>query len=325
MDDISEYDQHVIRLAEANVTTGVVNEPRVFYDTVTLGNPFVEVDGHPNVFQNGEDFPVRVTHILAAMARLDAEGEPTSPAEIQRVGMQLKFHDQYYMNPYAVNPFNNTSRQLMTPLPAWALNPVAASDIISFGTSAWRFQRPFILSARDSIRVDVQVDGIGSGDVFPVTVSFNGIGAKSRVPYFLTGTIYVNTAQRQTISTENYQNDGSEPIIVTSMTPHCGASLDEADPTGDISRVSIGVRQIGNGTNQSWVTGPTNDPPLVADLVPAQVLGQLSGRAIVHRVPGDGILWAPGEGIQLRLQNLNPSGGVGNRVVVGMLGYVAVT
>lgn len=327
-----EYQQYLLKLQESNVLDGVTNEPRLYFDTIQLGLPLVEVTGHPDVFRNGEDFPVRITHILMAMDRLgsDPQQSPIPPMFIQRVGVRLKFHDQYYMAPYSAAPFlqgiaPGIARQVFVTAPAWSLNATSAADIVSDGASAWQFQRPFVLSVRDTLRVDVKLDAEAEG-VVPVTVSFTGIGMLSRKPYFFGGSILLHFPVRETISTDNYQNDGTEPVLITNMTVNCAGDLIGADPTGDISRVSVGVRQIGNGTNASWMRGPINDPPIVPDLVPATLLGQQSGRAIVHRLPGNGLLWAPGEGIVAQVQLLdivNQDLAVA-KINIGLLGYISV-
>jgi hypothetical protein len=332
MDENSyDYQQYMIKLQESNVLSGITNEPRVFYDTIQTGIPLAEVQGHPEVFRNGEDFPIRITHCLMALKRLrfDAEEEenvPVDPRNIQRMGVRLKFHDQYYMNRYASNPIAGTQRQVFVPAPAWALNPTAAAEIISFGSSAWQFQRPFILSVRDTIRVDLQLDEAPTVEEvsFPVTVSFTGKGVLSSRPYFFSGMLFIGDAQRQTLDTENFKNDGSEPVMITNMTVNVSGASSDADSTGDISRVSVGIRQIGNGTNAAWVSGPVNEPGLVPDMVPAVLLGQQSGRAIVHRFPGHGLLWAPGEGITAQVQNLTGGAILGASVHIGLLGYISV-
>lgn len=334
MSDESQYDyqQYLIKLQESNVLDGITNEPRVFYDTIQTQFPLVEVTGHPETFRNGEDFPIRITHALLAMKRLRFDAQtlanvPVDPRMIQRVGLRLKFHDQYYMNRYAANPLPGTQRQLFVPASAWALNPTAAASIISDGSSAWQFQRPFILSVRDTLRVDVQLDAAPEQDEagFFVTVSFTGKGVLSHQPYFFSGLISLGDALRQTIDTENYKNDGSEPVMITNMTVTCSGALSDPDPTGDISRVSVGIRQIGNGTNAAWVSGPVNEPDLVPDLAPAVILGQQSGRAIVHRFPGHGLLWAPGEGITAEVQSLSfDISTLGESVHIGLLGYISV-
>jgi hypothetical protein len=327
-----EYQQYLLKLQESNVLDGVTNEPRLYFDTIQLGLPLVEVTGHPDVFRNGEDFPVRITHVLMALDRLasDPQQSPVPPNLIQRVGVRLKFHDQYYMAPYSAAPFlqgvaPGIARQVFVTAPAWSLNSVSAADIVSDGASAWQFMRPFVLSVRDTLRVDVKLDAAAEGAV-PVTVSFTGIGMLSRKPFFFSGSILLHDAIRATISTENYQNDGTEPVLITNMTVNCAGDLISADPTGDISRVSVGVRQIGNGTNASWMRGPINDPPIVPDLVPATLLGQQSGRAIVHRLPGNGLLWAPGEGIVAQVQNLDIVDVlfVSAKINIGLLGYISV-
>lgn len=320
-----EYQQYVLRVAEQNAVKGIIEEPRIYFDTITLGDPYLEVNCHPGTFQNGEQFPVRITHITMALARLNDEDEEVDPLLLQKVGLRLKYHDQFYMNEYSDNPFAG-SRKLFTTIPAWAQRPTASAPSISEATSVFA-HRPFILSARDAMRVDVRLDEADSDDVFTVAVGMNGIGALSRRPYFLHGSIYVADTTKQTLSPANFKNDGSEPIIVTNTTISCGAEISSADPTGNIARITgVGFKQIGNGTGRSWVVGPTTDPLIMSDLAPAISLGNLTGRAVVHRLPGDGLLWAPGDGIQAFVQNQDPSGDLdGAKVNIALLGYIAVT
>jgi len=321
------YQQYLIRLQESNVLDGITNEPRVFYDTIPLGLPFVEEPSHPGTFRNGEDFPIRLTHMTMAMKRIATfQGQPVAidPRTIQRVGVRLKFHDQYYMNRYAANPINPAiERQLFVPATSWALDSVAPPELLAAGTAAWEFQRPFILSVRDTLRVDVQLDEApGAATAYPVAATFTGIGVLSKRPYFFSGQIFVTDAQRATIDTDNFRNDGSEPVMVTNMTVSVSASLLDPNPTGNVNRVSIGVRQIGNGTNSAWVAGPVNEPDISPDLVPAILLGQQSGNALVHRFPGHGLLWAPGEGISVEVQSQVID--VTGPVQIGLLGYISV-
>ena len=65
--------------------------------------------------------------------------------------------------------------------------------------------------------------------------------------------------------------------------------------------------------------GPTN-------LIPAQLLGVLSGRAVVHKLPGDGLIWEPGEGIAVEAQGLVGGGEVLNQsfLNIAALGYITV-
>jgi hypothetical protein len=113
--------------------------------------------------------------------------------------------------------------------------------------------------------------------------------------------------------------------MITNMTVNLNGGAGDPNQVGDISRLSVGIRQIGNGTNAAWVAGPVNDPDLVPDMVPAVLLGQQSGRAIVHRFPGHGLLWAPGEGITAEIQNqLIGDDAFGASMHIGLLGYIAV-
>jgi hypothetical protein len=339
-DNSYDYQQYMIKLAESNVLDGVTNEPRAFFDTITTTLPFVEVNGHAECFRNGEDFPIRITHCLLALKRLRVDINqspidpeillPVDPRVIQRAGVRLKFHDQYYMNKYASNPILGAPggplpRQVFVAAPAWSMNPSAAADIISHGNSAWQFQRPFILSVRDTLRVDLQLDQTPdpTEQAFLATVSFTGKGVMTNEPRFFSGQLLMFNGLRFTLDTEGFKNDGSEPVMITNMSVNISGALSDPDPTGDISRLSIGVRQIGNGTNASWFSGPVNTPDIVPDMIPAVLLGQQSGRAIVHRFPGNGLIWEPGEGITAEAQNLF-SNDTGFGVHIGLLGYISV-
>jgi hypothetical protein len=53
------------------------------------------------------------------------------------------------------------------------------------------------------------------------------------------------------------------------------------------------------------------------------LLGYGAGRSIVHRFPGEGLLWEPGEGITLDMQALDDSV-EGYTVGLSLYGYVSV-
>jgi len=59
--------------------------------------------------------------------------------------------------------------------------------------------------------------------------------------------------------------------------------------------------------------------------MPVALLGTHGGRALVHRFPGDGFVWEPGEGVEIDAFNNNVTVTPGPIALgVGMLGYIAV-
>jgi hypothetical protein len=54
------------------------------------------------------------------------------------------------------------------------------------------------------------------------------------------------------------------------------------------------------------------------------LLGQMQGRAVVHRFPGEGLIWEPGEGIIV--QGLALDAAVeGLDLAVALSGYISLT
>lgn len=301
----------LVKLATGHLEAGVLHEPRGYFDVIDLNNDGNIVQGHPEVFRNGEQFPVRLTHMVAAMTRLDAAEPPQAQDErlVQRVGLRMEFHNQYYMNPEFL------------PIALWGNTVVAASQAITPATSSWMFPTPFVLSARDTLDVQVQLDAAPASPQ-RITVAFSGVGFLSGRPYFLSGDRLVTDGASTQLTTTAFRNDGSEPIIVTDGTVVVTAPEDSVDATGDIRAASLQVRQAGNGTNAQWFRGPTN--PAI-ERMPAQLWGAWSGRAVVHTFPGDGLIWEPGEGIDLQVQGLTTTPPPDARVAIALLGYITVT
>jgi hypothetical protein len=291
---------------------GIFHEPRGFYDLIPLNTDGTISFGSPDVFQNGEDFPIRLTHMTAALAYMDNEAQPSVADEvlIQRVGLRLKFHDTYYMNPEFL------------PVPIWGNKPVATSDAVSFGTAAWGFDVPFVLSARDTLKVSVQLNSTPPAEGVEVTVTMDGIGYLSGNPYRLSGKTVLTAEPKSALNPVFFRNDGAEPIIVSDMTANISSGLDDDDPIGDIRNLNVQVQQVGNGTNAEWFAGPDNQG--TGTLIPAVLLGQRSGRAVVHRFPGDGLIWNPGEGIQLEALGLSEQP-PNVTLILALLGYIVVT
>lgn len=308
-EDANQLRANLVKLASNSLELGVLHEPRAFFDIITLNTDGSISPGHGEVFKNGEQFPIRLTHLTAALnfETNDEEPEETDERQIQRVGMRMQFHNQWYMNPQFL------------PIPIWGNKPVAAPPQVSFGTSAWDFDVPFVLSSRDSMIVEVQL-GETPASARQVTVAFEGIGLTSGRVYKIGTTREVSDATRTTLSTLSFRNDGSEAIVLSKGAVNVSAEADDADPTGDIRVLNINVKQVGNGTNASWFQGPIT---IGSDLMPAPLWGITSGRAVVHRFPGDGLIWEPGEGIGLELLGLTDDP-PNVDVHVGLSGYITI-
>lgn len=291
----ARYADYVLQISQQGILrSGVINEPRIFFDEIAMpANAAQIAQGTPGVFVNGEQFPVRLTHMLAAVRFFNNAAQPAQDSEfnIQRMLLRMRFHDQMYMNP------------LMLPLPLWGNKKVAAPDPFSSGNAHWDFVescQPFVLSTRDTLQVSVQLQGADPDVAVPVDVAFHGIGGATKRPYLLSGSALIDDLNPTVLSTVDFRNDGVEPIVVTDMTAAVGALVDDVDPTGLIGRLRINVKQSGNGTNADWFVGPKT--PVTLPNMQATLLGVTTGRAIVHRFPGDGLIWEPGEGITVEAQ-----------------------
>lgn len=325
-----EYVDYVINLSRRGVIRqGVLNEPRVYFDEIVV-TPSQTVDsaGNPDAFLNGEQFPVRLTHLIAALRFLD-NADPQAidnQFNIQSIGLALRFHDQYYMSPGALLQATAAPAPIRPiPIPLWGNKCVGQGEVGSFATASWDFVangQPFILSARDTLVVDAQLrDAVDPQNPAPVSVAFTGFGALSRRPYLMQGTRLLADLQQLAIQAQDYRNDGMEPIIITDMSVNVGAELGSVDPRGAIERLRLNVRQVGNGTNAQWFKGPST-PAL--PLMQASLTGVTTGRAVVHQLPGDGVIWAPGEGITVTAAFLGGAAQFNSVLCLGMAGYIMV-
>jgi hypothetical protein len=305
-----EYRAYLVKLAADNLCKGIIEEPRGYFDRLAMDTSLARTAtfGTPNIFLNGEQFPVRILYMTASVAYLDQEGNADQNERlIQRIGLRMRHHDNFYM------------RNEYVPLPLWSNCHTAASEVVTQGTSSYVFERPLVLSSRDALVVRAVLEDTPATAV-PVSVSFTGVGIYSKRPYFLFGEVFLSDETAAGLPVEQFRNDGAEPMLITDMTVNVGAPIGDADPTGISRRARISVHQNGNGTNALWFTSPG---ALLDEYAPAQLLGPSTGRAIVHRFPGDGLLWEPGEGLQVSARPL----GVEFPDVsldLGLLGYIAV-
>lgn len=323
----SEYEAYLQKLSRENVTKGVLYEPRAFFDYQQLLAPPQQTPGAPEVFRNGTEWPVIITHLTANVAAFNGNDVPIDSRTLQNIGMYLKFHDHYYMSPpQQVQDSTGAYSQILSPLPTWQNTHSAPGEVTAGSAVNWRFPRPYILSTRDTLRVDVMTRTLSVSDPeYTVSVAFTGIGIVSRQPYFLSASRALSAAAVQTLDTERFTNDGAEPILITDMSVSVGSvSLVEADTR----RVYIGVRQLGNGTNAAWFQSRLDSislQPIPQDMICVSNLGALSGgRSVVHEFPVP-VIWEPGEGVDAVYAALEAGAQVNNRLFqVALLGYVAV-
>jgi hypothetical protein len=311
-----DYVDYVIRTARtAQVRQGVLNEPRMLFDEITVNRDRNTISyGSPGVFVNGEPWPLRITHVVGALRLTDAAGTANgSDLMASQLGIRLLFHDQYFQ-----------SSQFVA-LSTWGNKATATANPTDEGTAHWDFVangQPFTLSARDSLVVSVQLQTApGQGLSVPVNVTFMGIGAITRRPYMLSGSRDLDGLAPFDLSTVDFRNDGLEPIVITDMQVQvAGEDVDE--PQGILKNLRINIKQVGNGTNTWWFAGPTT--PVNQQRVQADLLGLTTGRAVVCQLPGDGFIWEPGEGMTLQAQARIGGLQVDPVLCIGLAGYIMV-
>lgn len=288
----ADYTDYVIRTAKtALLRGGVINEPRMLFDEVHLPTLTTQIGpGSPGVFVNGEPWPLRITHVMAAVRYLAQDGSTLSSELLaSQIGMRLIFHDQFFQ-----------SRQFVA-VSSWGNKATATPNPVDEGTAHWDFVQngqPFTLSARDTLIVRVQLQ-VAPQTAIPVTVTFLGIGSISRRPYLLQGQRDLTDLTPIDLSTVDFRNDGLEPIIITDMQVQVAGET-AAAPQGVLANLRINVKQVGNGTNSWWFAGPT--APVNQQLAQASLCGVSTGRAVACQLPGDGFIWEPGEGMTFEVQ-----------------------
>lgn len=312
----ADYTDYVIRTAKtALVRAGVINEPRMLFDEVPVPSLTTLIGpGSPGTFVNGEPWPLRITHVMAAVRHVAVDGTTLSSELLaSQIGMRLIFHDQFFQ-----------SRQFVS-VGSWGNKATATPNPADEGTAHWDFVangQPFTLSARDTLIVRVALQVAGQAAI-PVTVTFLGIGAASRRPYILQGQANLADLSPTDLSTVDFRNDGLEPIIITDMQVQV-AGQSAAAPAGILANLRINVKQVGNGTNTWWFAGPT--APVNQSLAQASLVGLTTGRAVACQLPGDGFIWEPGEGMTFEVQPRVDFSGLASPAVlcVGLAGYIMV-
>lgn len=355
----------LIQFASRNRGEGVLVEPRFYFDFLDFSQvdsaapPYSRTVSNTDQasFTNGEQFPVRLTHVIIAPEHRPtaSEGENVvvyeRPSTVQQLFLRIERYGEYYMNEQFVRAS------------AWHNVQSAQPYNLSAGSVVHRFFQPLVLSARDSLRVDFEALFPGATpmaqpvpDFQPWTINRNdqsqpvqpqidvqvaGVGMRSGRPYLLAGPARPTTESGQSLFTVDpalLQNVGNESIALTEMTVTANVTFTqpglEADISGLLSDARLfrmQVRQQGNGTQASWFRGPIF--PNEVRRMPLGLFGTHLGSAVVHRFPGDGITLDPGEVVRVSGQNsvygnvdFSPiSPNYPNRYAVGMAGYLMVT
>jgi hypothetical protein len=305
----------IVELAKGRIERGVVHEPRQYFDVMHIGlADHLEVPSHPAVFRNGEQFPVKLTHMVASVGfdYTDPDAPALSAEEImQFIGLRMMWNGQFYMN------------QQFLPVPIWSTEVTAAADYISRATSCWKHE-PFMLASRDTMVVRLQpIVPADPGETLPVTVTFTGIGALSGRPYFFSSTREMEGVAPATMNTEDFRNNGSEPVLIVDTTVNVGPDSGADDPVGNLRRVGLNIQQVNNGTGAAWFSGPTVPVPVTH--MSSALLGVTSGRAVVHRFPYP-ITLEPGDGLEMYAKSLAPNGvgGADVDLLISMAGFIMV-
>lgn len=287
------YIDHLVRLAEKNPCEGIVEEPRAYFDVIRLPDQTrLPVRSNPQVFENGERYPVLLTHLLAFI-RPNYVDNVTGfdEALIQRVGMRLVFDNSFYQNAN------------FQALPLWHNVVATGNPTLQRSHACFTFDRPLILTSRNSLDVRVNLaESPAVNTTRRCEVGFRGVGMLSKQPVVLAGYIDLADQSVQVLPFDSYRNLRAEPIALTDMTVLLTPDSVLPDAVGDLRPLNIAIRTIGGGTQAEFFIGPS-DPAWPR--MPAYLLGKTTGRCIVHRFPGDGVRLEPGASFYAELTPLD--------------------
>jgi hypothetical protein len=284
------YIDHLVKLAEKNPCEGIVEEPRAYFDVIRLPDQTrLPVRSNPQVFENGERYPVLLTHLLAFVRPNYTTNEGFDEALIQRVGMRLVFDNSFYQNAD------------FQALPLWHNVVATGNPTLQRSHACFTFDRPLILTSRNSLDVRVNLSDTPTS-ARRCEVAFRGTGLLSKQPIVLAGSVDLENQLVVTIPLDAYRNLRAEPIALTDMTVLLTSESSDADAVGDLRPLNIAVRTVGGGTQAEFFIGPS-DPAWPR--MPAYMLGKTTGRCIVHRFPGDGVRLEPGQSFYAELSPLD--------------------
>jgi hypothetical protein len=311
----------LVAFAAVNHGKGVLIEPRFYYDFLDFSTFDTDVstppvyNGDGATFSNAEKFPVRLTHVIASPMYAPLTVGVVDPVAVLRytyneaaqgVDLRLERYQEFYMNENRIR------------LPGWCNTYTAPPLSVGNSVASCRFHQPLVLSSRDTLHVTVeQILGaqpvmIGLVESEPITVSggtgvtvtATGVGLRSGRPYQFGAfqTFPTNGPLTQLLDPSQFQNIGGEPVAIVEMALQVGpgntvgASVADAATSAalyDTRLYRLQVKQVGNGTGNNWMRGPSLPTPVVR--MPSSLFGTQTGNAIVHTFPGDGLTLEPGE------------------------------
>lgn len=307
-DEILYADQH-----EA-LCRGNYYEPRAWYDMLTLEAAGDSAGGDHGFFDaqtfvNTEGWVTHLTHLTWIVRQRDAE--TTDPTLLQRVGQRLIWHDAYYMT------------DTLAPIPLWENVRAALAAPFDEALAVWNFIRPILLPHRGALAAYGSLEtALGAGITRNLAVGFHGKGNVTKQPRELATERALGPAIDQDLRlgpSEDLANDGSEPIVIESMTLDVKTASNARSDPGDSRAARVRLRMDGGGTGVDFTKRSTVPPPVKG--CPVALLGPDGGRALVHRIPRGGWIMHPGRGFLGELRNFHDEQ---IEVCMAALGYVVV-
>lgn len=323
--DLAPLYQQYADVAKSHIVdvSGRRYEPRAYFQEYVFATDQELSYPDTSVWRNGEQFPVVITHITAAMrgnrTRTDDQyPQQGSPALISDYSMRIVSHDTSYMS----------SEYL--PIPAWHNRRNAASDVFGASTTSWIFDHPTILGNRSSFKVQVRlerppIDTEGGASSRICSVKFDCLGVNTRRPYNLGARLTLANDGLGTFDASKLSNTVGEPLQVIGVTFTLGSEAPGF--MADITQLRARIMVDGTGTSQSWSYGG-GVSPMPHEFVPVSLLGITSGLCVCHKLPGKGWLWDPGQGVDPTLkydQLATRPRDTEEAVMLGFIGYTVIT
>lgn len=304
-------------------TDGLIYEPRSYqsvflfvptvFDPITgAGSVVTQQRNEPGAYRNGEQFPVRITHLTAYMGGGGEVENFTSPPVEAGVtggeeralvyyGLRVMDHDTYYPS------------SVFTPIPLLQNVNTSVNSVASAGTITYKLDKPFLMSNQDALEVKISLQSISGDEAFLLlTVAASGYGLWSKQPVRMGASVPVTaSAVGATLSfnTDSFRNYSTEPFAITELTfTPVGSPV--VDPLSSLNTIwaqdlLVQVRGIGNNTTSRWFTFSNQQIPFPGGggaripMMPVGLLGTKAGRCVTHKLPttaaGDGWVLEPGE------------------------------
>lgn len=354
----------IVSFASRNRGEGKLIEPRFYYDTIDFTTvspdpgPYGATVGTSDLasMTNGEQFPVRLTHLLLSPMMTPPSSGTDNKILYQRASgvqfptLRVERYGEYYMN----ETFIRAS--------AWHNAKTAQPLNLASGSVTHRFFQPLVLSARDSLRIefesifpgvtpmtipapnaaDVSINASLPGETnLPpmISVQLSGVGMRSGRTYEYGGsarsTQNIAAPSIFVCDPADFTNVGQEPVALTQITVTAGVGIvgqvdTQVPMLNDVRFFRMQLRQTGNGTQANFFRGPTY--PTLQQRMPLALLGTHLGDAVVHELAGDGIQLDPGEVVRVSAQNIAYTDNLDDNTnayptlfAVGFAGYLMVT